>query len=416
MVVGAGLGGLAAACHLAADHDVLVVERAALPGGRAGSLTLGDYRFDTGPTVLTMPGLVRDCIEAAGSDPDSLLTMRPVDPLYRAVYADGSVLRVRRGREAMAEELRAFAGPADAAAFHRFCDWLEELYALELPHFIDRNFDSVLDLASPIGPALRLLRQGGFRKLGAVVRSYFADERVQRIFSFQSMYAGLAPYEALAIYCVITYMDTVAGVYFPDGGMHAVATAMATAAEKAGVEIRYDRDVDRVLLAHGTSGSVTGVRLADGEVVAADAVVCNADLPVAYRTLLPGLEAPRVARRGRYSPSCVVWHAGVRGLPADDVAHHNIHFGEQWDDAFRALLRDGERMPDPSTLVTVPTIDEPSMAPDGSSVLYVLEPVPNLDGRVDWTKERPRMRDELAARVAALGYPCLLYTSDAADE
>jgi phytoene desaturase len=405
VVVGAGLGGLAAACHLVREHEVVVVEREAVPGGRAGLLELEGFRFDTGPTVLTMPGLIDDCLRAAGADPRSLLTTRPLDPMYRACFADGSVLHVRPGREAMAREVAEVCGPSQAAAFHRFADWLTDLYELELPNFIDRNFDSPLDLARPLGPALRLLRAGGFRKLAAVVGSNFDDPRLQRIFSFQSMYAGLAPYEALAIYCVITYMDTIAGVHVAEGGMHAVPRALAAAVEQAGGTFRYGAAVDRILLANGTTGPVRGVRLADGDVVPADAVVCNPDLPVAYRTLLGGLPAPRVARRGSYSPSCVVWHAGARGQPQPDVAHHNIHFGAAWDDAFRALLHDGRRMPDPSLLVSVPTVDDPTLAPDSSSVLYVLEPVPNLDGRLDWTTERSRVRDQLAARVSELGYP-----------
>ena len=406
IVLGAGLGGLSAACHLrGAGHDVLVIEREDTPGGRAGRLDLGDYRFDTGPTVLTMPDLLAQSFAAVGQDMADFLTLHPVDPMYRALYEDGSVLHVRPGRDAMTAEIRDVCGPREAEAFGRFCDWLAQLYDLELPHFIDRNFDSPLDLAWPLGPALRLVKMGGFGNLAKRVASYFEDERLQRIFSFQSMYAGLAPYEALAIYCVITYMDTVQGVYRAEGGMHAVPTALAAAAEKAGVEIRYGATADRILLAEGTTGRVRGVRLIDGEVVEADAAVCNPDLPVAYRTLLPGLSMPRVARRGRYSPSCVVWHAGVRGALPADTAHHNIHFGTQWDSAFRAILDDGVRMPDPSILVTVPSRDDPTFAPPGAHSLFVLEPTPNLDGRVDWTSESPRVRDELAARVAALGYP-----------
>ena len=149
--------------------------------------------------------------------------------------------------------------------------------------------------------------------------SYFDDERLQRIFTFQSMYAGLAPYEALAIYAVITYMDSVNGVFVPEGGMHALPVALAAAAEKAGATFRYGTRVDRILLAQGTSGPVTGVRLADGEVVAADAVVANPDLPVAYRTLLPGTPMPLhgpAGRRTRRRPSSGTSACGATCRPA----------------------------------------------------------------------------------------------------
>ena len=199
-------------------------------------------------------------------------------------------------------------------------------------------------------------------------------------------------------------MDTVNGVFVPEGGVHAVPTALAAAVEKAGATFRYGARVDRIVLRDGTSGPVRGVRLADGESVEAPVVVANPDVPVVYRTLLPGTPPPRVVRRGSYSPSALVWHAGGAGSLPRGVEHHNIHFGGEWEGAFRALLRDGRRMPDPSTLVTVPSLHDPSMSPAGRHVLYVLEPVPNLDGAVDWTVERPRARDQLAERVRALGY------------
>ena len=406
IVVGAGLAGLSAACHLVGrGHDVTVLEREAVPGGRAGRIERDGYAFDTGPTVLTMPELLAQAFAAAGADMDSLLTLRRLDPAYRAVFADGSVINVRAGRDAMAAEIRATSGPKDAAAFERFATWLARLYAVEMPSFIDRNFDSLTDLARPPGPGLTLLRMGAFGRLGNVVARTFDDERLHRLFTFQAMYAGLAPAQALAVYAVITYMDSIEGVWYPVGGIHAVPTALATAADKAGAQLRYGVDVNRILLASGTTGPVRGVRLRGGEVVAADAVVCTLDLPVAYDRLLPGLTPPRAARRGRFSPSAVVWHVGMRGQQSpDDVGHHNIHFGTEWDQAFRALMRSGTLMPDPSLLVSVPTVTEPSLAPPDGSVLYVLEPVPNLDGQIDWTAERPRMRERLHAHITRLGY------------
>lgn len=403
VVVGAGLGGLSAACHLAGrGHDVEVLERETLPGGRAGLLEVSGYRFDTGPSVLTMTGILSGAFAAAGADMAEYVTLRPVDPMYRACYADGSEIRVRHGRQAMTEEIRQVCGPAEAAAFGRFCDWLCDLYQLELPNFIDRNFDSVVSIANPPGPLATLVRMGGFRRLATVVDSYFSDPRLQKVFSFQAMYAGLSPFQALALYCVITYMDTVEGVYFPEGGMHAIPRGLAAAAEKAGASFRYGVTVDRVVR---TGERVSGVRLSGGEVVHADAVVLNPDLPVAYRELLPGVRPPLVTNRGNYSPSCAVWLVGARGQLPEGAAHHNIHFGAAWRGAFEALLEEGVCMPDPSILVTSPTVSDPSLAPDGRISLYVLEPTPNLDGKVDWTVEGPRLKESLAGRVAALGYP-----------
>src|SRR6185436_2555103 len=141
-----------------------------------------------------------------------------------------------------------------------------------------------------------------------------------------------------------------------------------------------------------------------GEHVDADAVVCNADVSATYRTLL-GIDAPRVTRRGRYSPSCVLWLAGVRGALPDDAAHHNIHFGRDWKGAFDALLRHGTSMPDPSTLVTVASRTDGALAPAGGATLYALEPTPNLDGRLDWSVAGPALRDDLLKRLDGLGYP-----------
>ncbi|MGH3096940.1 MAG: phytoene desaturase family protein [Streptosporangiales bacterium] len=402
VVVGAGLGGLSAACHLAgAGHDVTVVERATRPGGRAGRLQRDGFTFDTGPAVLTMPDLLGRTLRAAGSEPADVLTLSQLDPAYRACFADGSTIRLRSGRQAMATEIRESCGAADERGYLRFCRWLDELYRMEMPAFIDRNYDRPWDLLDSTAALARLVRMGALRRLSHVVDRFFSDDRLRRLFSFQAMYAGLSPQQALAIFAVITYMDSVRGVYFPTGGMAAVPDALAAAAEKAGAAFRYGTTVERVV----HDGSVRGVRLEGGELLTADAVVVNADLPTAYNELLPDLRPPGAVRRASYSPSALVWHVGVRGTPPPEAAHHNIHFGRQWGSAFRALLRDGTTMPDPSVLVTVPTLSDRALAPDGSSVLYVLEPIPNLRGRTDWDVHMQPARDRLAALVAGWGYP-----------
>jgi phytoene desaturase len=401
VVVGAGLAGLSAAMRLAgAGRQVTVLERESVPGGRAGRLSIdgngGTYEFDTGPTVLTMPDLIADAFDSIDEDMNDWLTLEPVSPLYRAFYPDGSVLDVHSDVDAMAEEISTVIGPDEAAGYRRYVDFVSQLYRYEMNDFIDRNIDSPLDLLTP--DLARLVAIGGFRKLAPKVRQYMKDPRTERIYSFQAMYAGLSPHDALAIYAVIAYMDSVAGVFFPKGGMHAVPSAMAAAAEKNGVEFRYDTEVTSV----ETSGNrAVAVHTADGDRIAADVIVLNPDLPVAYRDLLG--KQPWSVRRLTYSPSCFLLLAGS-SASYSKIAHHNIHFGRSWRGVFDDLIEKKQFMSDPSVLVTNPTRSDPSLAPDGKQIYYVLFPTPNLDAPIDWRTEGPRYRDEVLRVLEERGY------------
>ncbi|MCA2212908.1 phytoene desaturase family protein [Jidongwangia harbinensis] len=398
VVVGAGLGGLACALHLAgAGRQVTVVERESVPGGRAGRLAVDGYTFDTGPTVLTMPELIAEPLAAVGEDLADWLELTPLDPAYRAYYPDGSTLDVRTDTVRMAAEISRVCGPREADGYLRFVDFARDLWRLERDHFIDRNLDTPIDLLNL--NLLKLLGMGGFRRLQPKINQFFRDPRTQRIFSFQAMYAGLAPHDALAIYAVIAYLDSVAGVFFPKGGMHAVPRAMAGAAEKHGVQFRYDTTVEKVTTANGRA---TGVITSTGQHIPADVVVLNPDLPVAYRDLLPASRRPR---RLRYSPSCVVLHIGSR-QGYGKIAHHNIHFGAAWKSTFDQVIRQGRLMSDPSLLVTNPSRTDPAVAPDGRHTYYVLAPTPNLDAAaLDWTGGLARRyADELVEVLEQRGY------------
>jgi phytoene desaturase len=403
VVVGAGLGGLSAAAHLCQrGHQVTVLERDAVPGGRAGVIAEAGFRLDTGPSALTMPDVLAATFAAAGADLADFVRLHPVDPMYRAVFGDGSTLYIRRGREAMTDEIRAFSGSHDAEGFGRFSDWLGGLHAIEMSRFVGVNFDSPFDVLRSWRAVASLARRGGFERFGKRIASYFDDVRLQRVFGSEPVYAGLTPDQTLAIQTVVTHTDTQGGVFVPDGGMHTVTKGLARAIEKAGAKVRYKSPVTRLL--RGAGGSINGVEVAGSTRLAADAVVCNADLPVAYRTLLGGVDAPRVARRGRYAPSCLLWVAGVRGHRPAGAAHHNLHFGNGRGDSVGAVIKQGRRLSDPPIRVTVPAADS-TIAPDGCSSLYVLEPVPNLDGHIDWSKERDRIAGDLRRRVTTLGYP-----------
>jgi phytoene desaturase len=405
VVVGAGFSGLSAALHLlGAGRKVTLVERADHPGGRAGALDLetaeGTYRVDPGPTVLTMPSLLEEALGAVGEKLEERLDLVELDPAYRAHFADGSAIDVHTDAAAMEDEVRRVCGPESAAGYLRLRRWLTRLYHAEMNRFIGANFDSPLDL---VGPDLaRLAALGGFGRLAPRVGRYLPDERLRRIFSFQALYAGVPPQKALGAYAVIAYMDTVAGVYFPRGGMRQVGRALADAAVAAGGELLLGRTVTGL---ERSGGRVTAVRhrAADGgatERLACDAVVLTADLPEVHRLLGA---APRRPVPLRWSPSAVVLHAGVaRTRP--ELAHHTISFGSAWESTFREIIDDGRLMSDPSLLVTRPTATDPDLAPPGRDLLFVLAPSPNtVAGRIDWPRVGPAYRDELLGVLEARG-------------
>ncbi|MEJ7702299.1 MAG: phytoene desaturase family protein [Geodermatophilaceae bacterium] len=241
VVVGAGLAGLSAALRLAgAGRQVTLLERESIPGGRAGRVSLEGFEFDTGPTVLTMPELIEDALDCVGERMCDWLELRSVRPAYRGFFPDGSTVDVHADVEEMAREVERVAGTAEAAGYRRFVEFVSRLYQLEMRHFIDRNLDSPLSLSVPA--LARVVALGGLRRLAPKVGQYLKDPRLRRLFSFQAMYAGLSPYDALGLYAVIAYMDSVAGVFVPVGGMHAVPTALAGAAAKHGVDIQYGRE------------------------------------------------------------------------------------------------------------------------------------------------------------------------------
>lgn len=399
LIVGAGLGGLACALHLAgAGREVTVVEREPVPGGRAGRLSLGGYEFDTGPAVLTMPELIDEALAAVDERLADWVELSPVDPAYRAHFPDGSTLDVITESTRMAAEIARVCGAREADGYLRYIEHVRHLWRLERRDFVERNLDTPLDLLT--ANLLRLVAAGGFGRLQSKIDHFFADPRTRRVFAFQSLYAGLAPHEALGLYAVISYMDTVAGVYFSRGGIHAVPRAMAAAAEKHGVKFRYGTTVTKVETANGRA---TGVWTAARERITADVVVLNPDLPVAYRDLLGGVP-PRIARL-RPSPSAVVLHVGSRQRYTK-IAHHNIHFGRSWRRTFHELIHEGRLMSEPSLFVTNATQGDRSLAPAGREVYYVLAPVPNLRvGSQDWRDGlAERYADELVRVLEARGY------------
>ncbi|MGC8481490.1 MAG: phytoene desaturase family protein [Acidimicrobiales bacterium] len=422
IVVGAGLAGLSAVCHLSrSGHSVVVLEAGERPGGRANIVGSHGYQLDNGPTVLTMIDLIAETIAATGSVLEDVLDLVAVEPGYVAHFADGSrfdgdgSISVFADELLMREEILRVSDQRNADAYGRFRRALQAMYEAEFPTFIDANLGSVSDLVGRWRSLIELVRLGGFRRLDAYVRRYFTDDRLIRLFSFQALYAGLSPIEALGIYSVIAYMDAVAGVYFPKGGIAALPLAMARAAEKAGVEFRYGSMVTEYA-ARKHASRIDGVVLSDGEVLDADVVISTVELPEIDNALKQTHDRGMARLQTlEYSPSAYLMLLGVRDDATPQPPHHSIYFGHLWAEPFEDLLRNGRLMRDPSILVSSPTATDPSLAPEGGRVLYVLEPVPNLTAGIDWHTESSPTRARLLGKLEEVGLLSPTATIEAED-
>lgn len=414
VVVGAGLSGLSAAMQLAGrGRQVTVLERGSHPGGRVGRADVNGYRIDTGPTVITMPDIIDDAFAAVGETMAQRLELEQVDPGYHARFADGSHLVVRSDADAMAAEIERFSDRRQADGYLEMREWLTKLYEVEFDGFIGSNFDSPLSLLTP--QLARLTAMGGFRRWETMVGKFVSDERLKRVFTFQALYAGVPPQRALAVYAVIAYMDTVAGVYFPRGGVRALPDAMAAAAAAAGVEFRYDTPVSSLDV---SGGRVTAAVTDTGERVTGDAFVLTTELPQTYQMLG---RTPRRAVKLRPAPSAVIAHVGCKAVDDQTAGHHNILFGKAWDQTFRDIIDEGRVMGDPSLLVTRPTASDPSLAPEGRDLLYVLAPAPNTAvGKIDWAATGSEyvegMLDTMRERLPGVGEDAeILHVVDPSD-
>ena len=291
LVIGAGLGGLAAAIRLRhRGYEVTVLERHAVPGGRCGLWESEGFRFDTGPTLLLMVEYLHALFRDVGRPLEAYLDLVQLDPNYRVHYADGRTLDVTSRLNAMLQEVERVE-PGAGPRLLRFLAATSRLYRVGLDGFVDRNVHQRRDFLSLRNAAL-LIRGGAMRRLDRMVAGFFRSDELRHTFSFQSLYLGLSPFEAPAIYGLLPYAEVAGGLYFPLGGMHALPRALARLATELGVRVRYRSDV---VALERENGRITAAQLADGTRLPADLVLANADLPYVYQALL-GEPHPRAGR------------------------------------------------------------------------------------------------------------------------
>jgi len=406
-IIGGGLGGMAAACTLAArGYAVTLFEKSPWLGGKASVLEANGYRFDMGPTILTMPSILRRIYAEAGRKLEDHLDLLPLDPQWRCFFSDGGVLDLVANVEQMCRKLDAFApGGKTSAGYRRFLGFAKRLNSISERFFFWRSIGSIwdmMDLKSMFKPAMLadVLSMKLGKSVAQCVRAHVPDHRVAQMLDHFTQYVGSAPDFSPAVLCGIAHMQTEEGIWYPRGGTGAVPKALAELAANLGVELRTDVGVRRILV--DDKGAVAGVETDRNEQVPLAAVVSNCDAVRTHRELLSGTRAAqRFERRRGYEPACsgVVLYLGLDRI-YDHLRHHNFVFSRDPEVEFEEIYRKGVPPADPSCYVCAPARTEPGVAPPGGEALYVLVHTPYLRPGQDWNQLFPAYRRTILRKLA----------------
>ncbi|GAB4530919.1 MAG: phytoene desaturase family protein [Anaerolineae bacterium] len=406
VIIGAGIGGLSAAIHLAAaGRQVLILEQNQAPGGKMGEIHASGYRWDTGPSVITMRHVFEELFAAAGRDLADYLTLKPVEPLTRYFYPDGTVFDASRDLPRSLAQIHAI-DERDVEGYLRFLAYAARLHRIVGPVFIyDRppRLDSLFKV-SP-GDALHV---DGLRTMSQAINGFVRSPHLRQLLGRFATYVGASPYQAPATLNVIAHVELNQGVWYPQGGIYRIAHVLARLAGELGVELCTGCAVRAIQVERGR---VRGVRLEDGDFIPAQAVVANVDVATVYEKLLP---APAVSRRrlerlSNAEPSCsgFILLLGVRGSHPE-LAHHNIFFSSDYPREFREIFEQGLPPTQPTVYLAITAKATPGDAPPGCENWFVLVNAPALGrdpaGRWDWEREAQGYRDRVLAELAARGF------------
>ncbi|MGR3492985.1 MAG: phytoene desaturase family protein, partial [Shimia sp.] len=388
IVVGAGLGGLAAAMRLGAKgYRVTVLDRLDRVGGRGSSIHQGGHRFDLGPTIVTVPQVYEklwaDCGRRFSDDVD----LRPIDPFYTIRWPDGSHFTARQDTDAMEAEV-ARLSPGDVAGYRRFLKDSHRRYQIGFEGMVAEPMHRAWDTIKVL-PTFGLLRAD--RSILGLARARVKDERLRMALSFHPLFIGGDPRKVTSMYALVSYLEKEFGVHYAMGGVQAIADAMARVITDQGGQIHLGQTVEKVDV---DRRRVTGVTLGGGQRMEAPLVVSNADAGHTYSGLLrevpkkrwsPGKLASRTWSMGLF-----VWYFGTKGT-ADmwgDVGHHTILSGPRYEGLLRDIFGRGKLAGDMSLYLHRPSVTDPSVAPKGDDTFYALSPVPHLGHRkpVDWAR------------------------------
>jgi phytoene desaturase len=413
LVIGAGIGGITTAALLARQgYQVTVVEKNGGPGGRCDHLVRDGHHFDTGPTLFLMPEIFAQAFADLGERLEDHLDLLRIDPTYHLHFGDGSALTLTSNLNAMQAQLEAME-PGSFEGLMRYLDEGRRHYELVFTHIAGRNFTRAQDYFTPRN-LLLILRLKALARHYANVSRYFVDERLRIGFAFQDLYVGLSPYKAPATYSLLQYGELAGGVWFPRGGMYRLVEALTKIAESNGVQFRYNAPAERIRV---NGRQARGIRLDGGQDLEADVVVANADLPYAYRCLLPDDGVARRLQRKQHTSSTITFCWGV-GKRYPQLGAHNLFIASDFRQNMEQIFEDRSLPDEPSFYLHAPARIDPSLAPEGQDTLTAVVPVGHMDDapekgrppgreRQDWSAMRQRARGYLLQCLSEMGMPDL---------
>lgn len=400
IIIGAGIGGIATAAHLArCGMQVTVLEKNEWPGGRCDQFTREGHHFNTGPTLLIMPLVYEAEFASLGVSMRERLDLRRVDPTYHVVFDDGSQLALTSDLDAMYEQLEAIE-PGSFQGYLRYVSEGDRHYRLAMDRLVERDFRNASDFFTfsnlPLLFSLQPLLPHYHH-----MSTYFKEPRLKAAFTFQDVYMGLSPFEAPSTFSMMSYTELAHGVWYPKGGMYSVVEALMEVARKSGVEFVFHAAVDQITI-DGTRAS--GVVLADGRHLEADVIVANADLPYVYQHLLPEDGHAKQLARKRFSCSAISFFWGV-DKPYPVLGPHTLFLADDYRENFESITQHLTLPDNPSLYIHAPARLDPSAAPLGADTLMAVVPVGHLDetGAQNWRQLTDQARQAVFNRLALLG-------------
>jgi len=392
IIIGAGFAGIATALRLKAiGYDVTLLERLDSLGGRAQVFERGGYRHDAGPTVITAPFLFDELFALFNENLSDYLDFVPLDPFYRFHFADGSQFDYRASIEDTLTEIRRF-NPDDADGYLKLLEKSKKVYDVGFKQLVHRPFTRVWDMVKQI-PALLVLKC--YKSVSQMVNSHLKHPLIRQAFSIHPLLVGGNPFKTTAIYTLIHYLERRWGVFFCMGGTGKLVDELGALMQRHGIQLQLNTDVDEIVV---KNKQATGVRTSSGAILNADLVVFGGDPETCYEYLLPKKKIHRPRIKKQYSMGLYVLYFGTKKL-YPDVAHHSIWMGPRFKELLTEIFDRKAMSEDFSLYVHRPTATDKSFAPDNCESFYVLCPVPNLQGGLDWDKEGPILRDRIVSAL-----------------